>query len=205
MSRFSQAISEGDGISLIPVLAGDVEGLARDAEGGGAEALAVAAAADVERVRASVGLPVLLCARVRAASDLEAAETVGADAVVLDFGELEDDDGLLEQLHAEALALGFDCAIDVCDDEQLMHALERVDPDILTISNGQAAQEDAFERTLDLLPDVPAGKLVIAESGPIVREQVLALERAGVDAILATQLAGAGDFAGALADLVGEE
>ena len=39
MSRFSQAISEGDGISVIPVLAGDVEALAAQAEEAGAEAI----------------------------------------------------------------------------------------------------------------------------------------------------------------------
>ena len=41
MSRFSQAISEGDGISVIPVLDGDVEALAALAEGAGAEAIMV--------------------------------------------------------------------------------------------------------------------------------------------------------------------
>ena len=41
-------------------------------------------------------------------------------------------------------------------------------------------------------------------AGRIVREQVLALERAGVDAILVAELAQSADFAAALADLVGD-
>ena len=37
---------------------------------------------------------------------------------------------------------------------------------------------------LELLPDVPAGKLVLAELPSANDEDLLALERAGVDAIL---------------------
>ena len=37
---------------------------------------------------------------------------------------------------------------------------------------------------LELLPDVPAGKLAIAQVDVSTREEVLALERAGIDAVL---------------------
>ena len=37
---------------------------------------------------------------------------------------------------------------------------------------------------LELLPDVPAGKLAIAHVDVSSREEVLALERAGIDAVL---------------------
>ena len=39
---------------------------------------------------------------------------------------------------------------------------------------------------LELLPDVPAGKLAIAQVEVSTREEVLALERAGIDAVLVT-------------------
>jgi indole-3-glycerol phosphate synthase len=48
---------------------------------------------------------------------------------------------------------------------------------------------------LDLLPDVPAGKLAIAELGSTTRDEVDALERAGVDAVLVST--------GNVAELVG--
>ena len=38
--------------------------------------------------------------------------------------------------------------------------------------------------TYDLMPDVPAGKTVVAESGISNREQLDELERIGVDAVL---------------------
>ena len=50
---------------------------------------------------------------------------------------------------------------------------------------------------LELLPDVPAGKLAIAEVELASREDVLALERAGIDAVLVG--------AGRIADLVGAQ
>jgi indole-3-glycerol phosphate synthase len=49
---------------------------------------------------------------------------------------------------------------------------------------------------LELLPDVPAGKLAIAEVDVTSRDEVLALERAGIDAVLVP--------AGSVAELVGE-
>jgi len=38
---------------------------------------------------------------------------------------------------------------------------------------------------LELLPDVPAGKLAIADVEVVTRDEVVALERAGFDAVLA--------------------
>ena len=81
--------------------------------------------------------------------------------------------------------------------------LERIDPDIVLISErGLDDDEEDLERTLDLLADVPAGKLVISEARIVSREQVIALERAGVDAILVHGLARDPDFGAALEELV---
>jgi indole-3-glycerol phosphate synthase len=41
-----------------------------------------------------------------------------------------------------------------------------------------------LSRTFDLLADVPAGKIVVSESGISTREQVEELEHVGVDAVL---------------------
>lgn len=194
MSRFSQAISEGDGISVIPVLEGDVESLAALAEKAGAEGIAVHAA-DVARARANTGLPIL-------ARDGDPAEAsaAGADAVVIEFRAAE---GELEQLYAVAYDLELDCAVEVREEEELEEALARVDPEIVLISEaGLDEDEEDLERTLDLLADVPAGKLVVSEAWIESREQVLALERAGVDAILVHGLAREPEFGAVLEELV---
>ena len=194
MSRFRQAISEGDGISVIPRLSGDVEELAALAEEAGAEAVAVAAA-DVERVRASTGLAILAHG-----GEPASVSAAGADAWILPF------DQQAEEAFARARTLGLDCAVAVRDEDTLEEALERIDPDIVLISEGGLDEdEEHLERTLDLLADVPAGKLVISEAHVRAREQVVALERAGVDAILVggDLLRDGSDFATALAELTG--
>ena len=75
----------------------------------------------------------------------------------------------------------------VRDDEELERALEHVDPEIVLLTAERAEDEQApLDRLLELLPDVPAGKLAIAELADASREDVEELERAGVDAVLVT-------------------
>lgn len=197
MSRFSQAISEGDGISVIPVLEGDVAGLAAAAEGAGAEAVAVAAG-DVELVRGRSGLPII-----SRHPDPRSAAELGADACILVYEALAEEAERLEDAYAVARELGLDCALEVRDEEELEGVLARVDPDIVLISErGIEPGEEDLERTLDLLADVPVGKLVVSEARIVAREQVVALERAGVDAVLVHGLAHGSDFLAALEELV---
>jgi indole-3-glycerol phosphate synthase len=191
MSRFRQAISEGDGISVIPMLTGAVEELAALAEESGAEAVAVAEG-DVARAAGATSLPVL------ARTGLEGVAEAGADACVL-----ASDETLPEQ-HERARELGLDCVVDVTNEEALQAVLEHVDPDIFLLSErDRDDEEEDFERTLDLLADVPAGKLVISDARVGAREQVVALERAGVDAILVSGDLLGPEFATTLAELTG--
>lgn len=198
MSRFSQAISEGDGISVIPVLEGEVEEFAAQAEAAGAEAVAVAAV-DLARARLATTLPII--AR---DGDPQALSAAGADACILVFQAFADADDRLESLYALARELDLDCAVDVRDAEELERALERIDPDIVVISERELDRgEEDLERTLDVLADVPAGKLVVSEARVVIRDQVVALERAGVDAVLVQGLARPGsDFTAGLEELV---
>jgi indole-3-glycerol phosphate synthase len=173
--RFSQAISEGDGISIV-VPVGDPDS-ARIAEDEGAEAIAIHGA--VHSVREATSLP-LLWRPHGMPRDAHAAE---ADACVLVYSELEDEDGRLEQAYREALELGLECAIEVRDEEELANALERVDPEILLLT-GAGGDDGPLEWALDLLQDVPAGKLAIADVPVGGRDEVAELERAGMDAVI---------------------
>jgi indole-3-glycerol phosphate synthase len=174
--RLSQAISEGDGISVLALVA-DADG-ARAAEEQGAEGLALRSPAAA--VREATSLPILY----RADASPDAARDAGADAclIVVEQHDEEDD---LEALHARATELGLEIVADVHDDESIEASLERIDPEIFLLSPRDAEDdEDDLERILDLLPDVPAGKLAIADLGSATRDDVIALERAGVDAVL---------------------
>jgi indole-3-glycerol phosphate synthase len=111
--------------------------------------------------------------------------------------------GLLEELFRLADGLGLDFAVDVREEEALEEALERVDPAIVLISErGLDEDQEDLELTLDLLADVPAGKLVVSEARIVSHDQILALERAGVDAILVQGLARDPDFGAVLEELV---
>ena len=63
--------------------------------------------------------------------------------------------------------------------------LELLDPEILLLSADEDA-DDKVEAVLDLLPDVPAGKLVVADVGgvDVGQDAVAGLERVGVDAVI---------------------
>ena len=205
MGRFSQAISEGDGISVIPVLEqGDIGALAAAADAAGAEAIAVRSVTDVTEARSRTDLPIIVLELVRDSGGLHAAREGGADACILVWEELAGEKEWLEELHAEALELGLDCALDVHDEDELEAALDRVDPEILIISERDPEKdEEELDRTFELLPDVPAGKLVVSDGRVREREQVLALERAGVDAVLLGAMLPAQEFGEVLAELTG--
>ena len=175
--RFSQAISEGDGISVI-VPVGDLES-ARTAEEQRAEGLIVWK--DVPGLRDAVSLPLLW----RADGPVEAAREGGADACLLVVERIGEDEGALEGAQGECAALGLEVVVDVKDPEELELALERIDPELFLLSPRDAEEgQAAHERVLELLTDVPAGKLAIADLAGVVRTEIDELERAGVDAVV---------------------
>jgi indole-3-glycerol phosphate synthase len=186
--RFSQAISEGDGISVIVDVA-DADA-ARAAASQGAEAVAIEGA--VANLREVTELPVLW----RASGPPSEAALAGADAWVISVEDAGEDGDWLARQHAEALELGLDCVVEVRSEEELASALEQLDPEILLFSVGEEDDADALRRALDLLPDLPAGKLAVAEVPVSDREQVIELERAGVDAVIV----GARNVAGLVGD-----
>jgi hypothetical protein len=204
MGRFSQAISEGDGISVVPVLEGEVAEFAALGEEAGAEAIAVSPR-DAGAARASTSLP-LVVDRPRNLRDIDGLVQAGVDGCIfvydLDAGEGE----LLDELYPAVDALGIDCAVEVRETEDLAEILERFDPEIVVCASAHPSDEEELEHVLDLMVDVPAGKLVVARPRrPIDRDQIVGLERAGVDAILVDgeSLRVSPDFAAALAELTG--
>jgi indole-3-glycerol phosphate synthase len=172
--RFSHAISEGDGISVI-VDVTDLDG-ARAADEQGAEALAVHAA--VGDLRSVTELPVLW----RAPGPPSEAARAGADAWTIAVASAGEDDEWLARQHAEAQQLGLDCVVEVRNEDELQLALDRLDPEIFLLTAGDDG--DALAGALELLPDIPAGKLAVAAVTVSSREQVDELERAGVDAVI---------------------
>jgi len=172
---FSHAIAEGDGISVVAAVE-DADS-ARSAEAQRAEALVVTG--NPAAVREATSLPILW--RGEIPFDLASS---AADAVMIVFDGLDDDDGRLEQLHRRAVEFGLDVAVEVRDEEELEQALDRVDPDIFLLSPASKDDESPLEVVLDLLANVPAGKLAIADLPLTTPYEVQELERAGCDAVI---------------------
>jgi Indole-3-glycerol phosphate synthase len=179
--RLSQAIAEGDGISVIAIVPDAAS--ARAAEDQGAEAVAVDGG--VSGLRDATSLPVLW---------LGTTPGGDADACLLRVEDAEDD---LESHEGDLRAAGLECVVDVHTEDELELALERIEPEIFLISPRAADDdEEPIERVLELLPDVPAGKLAIADLQDADRATVAALERAGFDAVL-VRTAHVGELVGA--------
>jgi indole-3-glycerol phosphate synthase len=174
--RFTLAISEGDGISVI-VDVDDAES-ARAAAAHGAEAIVVRG--EIGDLRAVTELPILW----RASGSPTEAALAGADAWLVAVEDAGEDEEWLARQHAEAMELGLDFVVEVRSEEQLELALERLDPEIFLLAAREGLDTDALSQALELLPDVPAGKLAVADVGVSSREQVDELERAGVDAVI---------------------
>ena len=164
--RLSQAISEGDGISLI--VAVDGPQAARAAEERGAEALLVSHRDGVDEIRAATGLPIVRFLGDERESGREDACIVGArEGDVVVSGDIE-------------------LVVSVTHEDELDETLERFDPELVVLAAGDA--DEPLQHVLDLLSDVPAGKLVIADTGRAMTQAELdELERAGIDAVLVRQ------------------
>ncbi len=198
---FSEALVR-PGLSLIAEFkrrspsAGDISAAAAVAdqvgayERGGAAALSVltdephfgGSLDDLRTARAACDLPILRKDFIVDPYQLYEAAVNGADAVLLIVGALED--RRLREMYEEARALDLDCLVEVHDEPELQRALE-LDADVIGINNRDLDEGTVdVATTYELMPDVPAGKTVVAESGISTRAELEELERVGVDAVL---------------------
>ncbi len=167
--RLSESISEGDGISILV----DV--------GPHAEALSTIVGDAVGLLVSPGGVPAddVLPVAVRGGTPADAG-AAGADGWLLVAGEGEDT--LVDQ-YGEAGAIGLECVVEIRDEDELQRVLAELDPEIVLLSPDHE-ERDGVARVLELLSDLPAGKLAIAALAAPTSEDLAALERAGVDAAL---------------------
>ena len=137
---------------------------------------------DLRAARTAASLPIIRKDFIVDPYQLYEAAVNGADAVLLIVRALSDKE--LASLYAEARALDLDCLVEVHDAEELERALE-VDAEVIGINNRDLDEQRVdIQTTFELMPDVPAGKTVVAESGISGREELMELDRVGVDAVL---------------------
>jgi indole-3-glycerol phosphate synthase len=173
-----------------PIADASVSGTVQAFERGGATALSVLTDEahfggdldDLRAARESCDLPILRKDFVVDPYQLYEAAANGADAVLLIVRAL--DDPQLATLHADALSLDLDPLVEVHDVRELERAL-KLDAHVIGINNRDLdTGEVEIATTFELMPDVPAGKTVVAESGISHPAELDELERVGVDAVL---------------------
>jgi indole-3-glycerol phosphate synthase len=137
---------------------------------------------DLRAARAASSLPILRKDFMIDSFQLHESLAAGADAVLLIVAALPAAE--LEALHAEARALGLDALVEVHDRSELEVAAA-CGATLIGINNRDLATlEVDVRRTFELLPHVPGGATVVAESGFSRREQLEELAAHGVGAVL---------------------
>lgn len=158
---------------------------------------------DLRAARAATTLPIIRKDFVIDSYQLLEAAEAGADAVLLIVAALDRD--TLKGLSDEAAALDLDVLVEVHDEDELEVALD-VDARLIGINNRDLKTFKVdIQRTFDLLAEIPAGKVVVAESGISLPDQVAELDRVGVDAILVGEaLMRSADLTAAAMELLGK-
>ena len=110
------------------------------------------------------------------------SRALGADAILLIVAAL--DDARMRDFETTALGLGMAVLVEVHDEPELGRALALRTPLIGINNRNLRTFEVTLETTLALLPQVPAERLVVTESGILAASDVRRMRAAGVGAFL---------------------
>jgi indole-3-glycerol phosphate synthase len=164
--------------------------IARSYHSGGATCLSVLTDIDffqgadeyLQQAREACELPVLRKDFTADPYQVVEARAIGADAILLIAAVL--DDGQMMELAATALEVGVDVLVEVHDRGELERAAELSTP-LLGVNNRNLHTfETSLDTTLELLPYMPEGRLVVTESGIHTADDVARMREHSVNAFL---------------------
>jgi indole-3-glycerol phosphate synthase len=136
----------------------------------------------LEEIKAAVTVPLLRKDFIIDSYQVTEARSYGADAILLIAALL--DPSLLRELRETAAALSLDTLVEVHNQEELERALE-ARAEIIGINNRDLRTfQVSLATTEKLAPRVPAGTLIVCESGIDGAEQIRQVERWGVRTFL---------------------
>lgn len=136
----------------------------------------------LEQARSACELPVLRKDFTIDSYQVVEARAIGADAVLLIVAALADRQ--MHELMQTATEMGLDVLVEVHDRGELERALELPTPLIGINNRDLHSFETRLETTLDLLPYIPADRLVITESGIHATADVALMRAADVQVFL---------------------
>jgi indole-3-glycerol phosphate synthase len=137
---------------------------------------------DLRSARAACALPVLRKDFMIDPYQVYEARTFGADCILLIVAAL--DDGPMAELESVASELGMAVLVEVHDAAELERALRLKTP-LLGINNRNLRTfETRLETTLGMLDHIPAGRMVITESGILTPQDVALMRDRNVNGFL---------------------
>ena len=136
----------------------------------------------LKQARAACDIPVLRKDFMIDMYQVYEARAMGADAILLIVSAL--DHGLMAELEACALDLGMDVLVEVHDGDELTAALKLRTPLVGINNRNLRTFETSLETTIGLLPRIPAGRLVVTESGIMGPADVKRMRDSNVHAFL---------------------
>ena len=134
------------------------------------------------QARAACSLPVLRKEFIIDEYQVAESRALGADAILLIVAALED--AQLAALEACARDYGLDVLVEVHDAPELDRALRLATPLIGINNRNLRTFGVSLHTTIELLPRVPADRVVVTESGILAQRDVAQMRRHGVNAFL---------------------
>jgi indole-3-glycerol phosphate synthase len=160
--------------------------------------------AHLKAARAAVTLPVLRKDFILEPWQVYESRAMGADCILLIMAALSDDQA--RELEALARALDMDVLAEVHDEAELYRALGLETPLIGINNRNLKTLKIDLQTAIDLAPQVPPERFLIAESGIRNAEDVRRLVDAGLQCYLVGEsLMRQADVAQAVRDLIGAE